>query len=196
MVDGPGFTSYSVDSDRIFREAIELAKEQVEDLTVPLTLITKDFYRGQRAIWKLKSAGQYPDLSKKPFFAWWEKGPLRTQYNAGYKSYKQAKYGFAYPILKATGKLEDAASNPKSPGAIADIVQKDTLILGVRDSFVPYAKFHQEGTRRMPMRKMFFIGPEAPRFALSDHIGRRDRWVNILSAYVLSATRPLQSGAA
>jgi phage gpG-like protein len=185
-----GFTSYSVDNDRRFREAIDQARRLVGDLTIPLGLIKNDFYRSQKAIWKLKSEGQYPDLSTKPFFAWWEKGDAKREYKGGYKEYKQAKWGFAYPILKQTGRLERAASQEGAAGNVT-VVGKHSLVLGVDESAIPYAIFHQMGTRKIPMRKFVFIGPEAPRFATSEQAGRLSRWQNILMGYVLQKVKPV-----
>src|SRR3990170_8098272 len=94
MAEGPGFISYTVDNDRIFRDAIDLAKRDVEDLRIPLGLIANDFYKGQHSIFNLKGPGQYPDLNSK------------------YKKHKRTEHGHVYPILKATGKLEEAAMSP------------------------------------------------------------------------------------
>ncbi|MBF0300593.1 MAG: hypothetical protein HQK51_17905 [Oligoflexia bacterium] len=55
--------SYNVDNDRKFRDAIDRAIRATDDLRLPLTLISKDFFKSQRAIWKLQSPGEYPDLA-------------------------------------------------------------------------------------------------------------------------------------
>ena len=55
--------SYSVDNDRRFRDAIKAAAEQIGDLTIPLTLISQDFYKSERAIFSLNGPGQYPPIS-------------------------------------------------------------------------------------------------------------------------------------
>lgn len=170
------FTSYSVDNDGKFRAALERAKGLVSDLRTPLTLIAQDFFKSQKAIWMLSGPGQYPDLS------------------ARYKVLKQKKYGFMYPILEATGALKRSMTNPKDPNAISEIINKDTLIVGTR---VPYAKFHQsdEPRKTLPLRKFLFIGPEAPRFATSEQMGRLYRWNNILNAYVLGVMgAPVEGG--
>jgi len=50
------FTSYSVDNDRSFRAALDRAISASTDLTLPLTLISKDFYKSEKAIFKLGGA--------------------------------------------------------------------------------------------------------------------------------------------
>jgi len=178
------FTSYSVDNDRTFRRALDKAAGEMSDLRIPFRLIAFDFYKSQGAIFGLKGPGQYPDLSTKPFTAWWEKGALRRRYSGGYKEYKKAKYGFAYPILRARGALEEAASKMGGRGNITQI-QAARLTMGVDDAVVPYAKFHQsDGSRGLlPQRKFLFIGPEAPRFATSEQTGRLERWMGILDSF-------------
>jgi phage gpG-like protein len=175
------FTSYVVDNDKRFRKALDRVSFDIKDLRIPLTLIAKDFYRSERAIFQLQGPGQYPDLSKKPFFAWWETGKLKTRYLGGYKSYKQAKWGFAYPILKRTGRLADSVTNPSSPDAINRIENQNSLLIG---TLVPYGIYHQsDRTRsRIPLRKFLFIGPES-RFATNDQKGRLERWVGILEGF-------------
>lgn len=174
---GIGFTSYSIDNDRIFRDALELSRKRLGDLRIPLTLISRDFYRSQKAIWKLKSEGQYPDLAEST------------------KADKQ-RHGYpVYPALMRSGKLRDAASTPTAAGSINRIVHQDTLYVGVDDAVIPYAGFHQDGTRRMPMRKYLFIGPEARKFATVDQVGRLERWVDILAAYVVEACGPIGASA-
>ncbi len=168
MADSPGFTSYSVDNDKAFRNSLNKAYQATGDLTIPFTLIAADFYRSQAAIWKLKSPGLYPDLSE------------------SYKPRKLKKAGFLYPILKLNGYLEVAASVQGGPGNITRITPKD-LTLGVDERSVPYAIYHQSDAprKKIPLRKFLFIGPEAPRFANSEQQGRLERWIGILNGFVI-----------
>ena len=162
-------TSYEVDNDRRFRNALRRALLVTDDLQLPLNLIAKDFYKSERAIFKLKSPGLYPDLSEK------------------YKPAKRRAVGFIYPILKRGGKLEKSMTNPKSKGSINHIVNKQALILGTRvknKKGVFYPAFLQDGTSKMPARKFLFIGPEAPRFAKGPLAGRPERWFNILNEFI------------
>lgn len=170
----PGFTSYSVDNDKTFQAALDKASKITDDLRIPFTLIAADFYRSQAAIWKLKGPGQYPDLSP------------------NYKPQKLKAKGFLYPILKRNGFLEAAASIQNGPGNITRI-EPLTLEMGVDERAIPYAMFHQLGTKKMPMRKFLFIGPEAIQFASSEQVGRLERWMGILNEFI--AQKLKQSGA-
>jgi len=163
----PGFTSYSVDNDKKFKDALDGARQITDDLRIPFTLIAADFYRSQAAIWKLKSPGQYPDLSEK------------------YKRRKLKKVGFLYPILKLNGFLEVAASVQNGRGNITRITAHE-ITIQVDDNVVPYAKYHQsdEPRKRIPLRKFLFIGPEAKKFASSNQIGRMERWTGILNGFL------------
>lgn len=167
MADSPGFVSYSIDNDKRFRNAIDRAKREISDLTIPLRQIGDDFYKSEQVIFDLKSPGQYPDLSEK------------------YKIAKKKKAGFVYPILKRTGRLAESVLAPDAPDAIFNIIDKDTLIIGTK---VPYGVYHQsdDPRKKIPLRKFLFIGPEAPRFAFGPLQGRAERWLNILNSFVLA----------
>jgi phage gpG-like protein len=165
------FTSYEVDNDKKFQAAIVRAKMVTDDLTIPLTLIAKDFYKSESAIFMLQGPGQYPDFKKG------KDGRSR------YAERKLEKHGFIYPLLMATGRLAGSVTNPEHKDAINQIVNKRTLIIGTK---VPYGVYHQSDAPRpiMPLRKFLFIGPEST-FANSDQQGRVGRWLNILNSFIL-----------
>ena len=162
-------TSYEVDNDKAFQRAIERAKRAVDDLTVPLTLITKDFYRSEKAIFQLQSPGQYPDLAR---------STKKARARAGVS---------VYPILMgmgtSRGKLAKSLTEPDSPDAYNQIINKRTLFIGTQ---VEYGIYHQSDAPRskIPLRKFLFIGPES-KFANSDQQGRVGRWLNIMNDFVL-----------
>lgn len=160
------FTSYEIKNDVLFERALERAASVTTDLTLPLTQIAQDFYKSEKAIFKLKGPGQYPDI--KP----------------ATKNVKFRDFGFRYPILKRTGRLEKSVTTPSSPDSIFRIVKKRTLFLGTS---VPYGVFHQSDDPRtiIPLRKFLFIGPEAKKFARGPTAGRPGRWLNILNQHVL-----------
>jgi phage gpG-like protein len=161
------FTSYEVDNDLAFQKALDRTKNKVGDLTIPLILIAKDFYKSEQAIFKLKGPGQYPDLADET------------------KEQKVRQVGFVYPILKRSGRLEGSVTKGEHPDAINQIVNKDTLIIGTS---VPYGIFHQSDAPRskIPLRKFLFIGPESS-FALSPQKGRLERWTKTLEAFAFEA---------
>lgn len=182
---GPfGFTSYEVVNDERVASALRRAAQVSSDLKVPFAMIARDFQKSRKAIFALSSAGQYPDLSTKPFFAWWEKDDnLRRQYDEGYKEYKKAKFGFSYPILKATGRLEKSVTDRSDPENITTIGPL-MLEMGTR---TPYAVYHQsdEPRSRIPLRKFLFVGPESKKFANSEISGFPERVLNTLNSFVL-----------
>ena len=161
------FTSYSVDNDRAFRNSLLRARQQVSDLTLPLTFIAKDWFRSNKAIFALKGPGQYPDLKPK------------------YKIAKQKNWGFIYPILLASGRLSGSLLDPKNPESINYILNKDTLVVGTK---VPYGIYHQsdEPRSKIPLRKFLFIGPESQFNSNGDVAGRLTRWLGYLNGYVLA----------
>lgn len=63
-----------------------------------------------------------------------------------------------YPwlILRKTLKMINAASQLSATGNITE-VQHRRMVLGIRGSDVPYAKYHQFGTSRLPRRQFFYL---------------------------------------
>lgn len=167
--------NFKVKNAKSFYAALERAKAAAKSLKAPLTLIAADFYRTQKDIWAVSGAGRYPDLS------------------AAYKRRKQKKHGFVYPILRANGFLENAAAVQGGSGNITVITDKN-LQLGISDSAIPYAAYHQSDAprKKIPLRKFLFIGPEVPQFASAEQLGRVDRWKNILQNYLV--TQAVQAG--
>jgi phage gpG-like protein len=165
--------SYSIDNDRRFRNGLERAKSATSDLRVPFTLIANDFYRSQRAIFNLKSPGQYPDLA----------ASTKKQRDHDGQPY--------YPILVGvSGDLFRAASMRGADGNVT-LIGKQTLAMGVDARVIPYAIYHQSDKprKKIPQRKFLFIGPEAKQFANSDQMGRLERWLNTLNSYVLKVMK-------
>jgi hypothetical protein len=159
--------SYSVDNDRRFREAVAKAAAQIGDLTIPLTLISQDFYKSERAIFSLQGPGQYPPISPK------------------YAKAKLRRYGFIYPLLKASGRLATSMLDPTDGDAINFIDRGGTrLTIGTT---VPYGIYPQSDAPRQkqPLRKFLFIGPEAAQFATSEQMGRLQRWLGIVNDYTV-----------
>lgn len=175
-----GFQSYVVDNDKRFELAINRAIQEVQDLTIPFKQIAKDFYRSERAIFKLKGPGQYPDIGG---FNRNEIVGSRTRAEIA-ADRKEARFGFVYPLLKASGALEASVTTPDSPYSVLQI-NKQNMVLGTT---IPYGIYHQsDGPRRkIPLRKFLFIGPEAPQFATSDMMGRAERWLNYINDFVLA----------
>lgn len=140
MVDKTGF---EYDERAFRRDMVGFLRYKV-DFKPIFKVIAAQFRRSRKSIFKLKGPGQYEDLSP------------------GYKRKKIREYGFAYPILVATGKLRDSIINKGDPDAITEISSK-TLVIGSENKYLP---FHDSPKPRsvMPYRKVFFWGPEQKTF--------------------------------
>jgi phage virion morphogenesis protein len=69
------------------------------------------------------------------------------------------KRSYPWPILRKTRRMLKAASQRNAPGNIQRNIGR-TLELGIQNSAVPYAKFHQFGTSRLPTRRFFYLRQE------------------------------------
>ncbi len=159
-------TSYIVENDEDFKRALDRLALATNDFRIPFGLIAKEFYRSNKKIFSLQSAGKYPDLSEQ------------------YKKTKKRQVGFIYPILFKTGRLASSLVNPSDPETVR-IITKQNLLLGTD---VPYTKFHQSDRPRtkIPQRKVVFIdGGPLETSAGASTSGRRETWLNIINQYIL-----------
>lgn len=129
-----GFVSYEVDNDKTFKKALSDAIKGVSDLRFAMGEISRDIFKNTKKNFILKGNGKYPPLSTK------------------YKAWKQKKAPSS-PILVLTGKLRDSVTASGNQDSIINI-GKQSLVQGTK---VPYAKYVQEGTEKMPERKFLFI---------------------------------------
>lgn len=168
------FTSYSVDNDRSFRNALVAAGKKVDDFRIPFSLISADFYKSQQAIFKLGSQGQYDD---------YKNGGAQSPY----AKQKKKKVGFVYPLLVSSGALAASTLGPNNKGSI-NLIRARELVIG---SSIEYGIYHQSDAARskIPLRKFLFIGPEAKRFAKSDQVGRLERWLKIINDHVINTAK-------
>jgi len=175
----------SIKNEAEFQRSIRDAIAITKDLSPAFKLIAKDFYRSEKAIFRLKSAGGYPDFQGKKIkdIRASKKGSRWDNYTP-YQKLKEQKYGYkkGYPLLKLTGALEASVTNPDDGHAILEI-GKTSLIIGTS---IPYAVFHNSDKlprTKIPMRKFLFIAPET-RTADPQLNGRLARWRGILEMYV------------
>ena len=184
--------SYTLENDARFKLALKNAAEVVQDFRVPFGLISRDFYRSERAIFKLKGPGLYPPFKNSNRVQFVQDGvgvkrlAPKKQYDITKSIYQQRKlkkFGFDYPLLVASGKLAASLTQPNASGSI-NLITKLSFVVGTS---VRYGIFHQSDAPRskIPLRKFIFIGPEAPQFATSDQQGRLERWLNIVNDHVL-----------
>lgn len=185
---GAGFVSYSIVNDKAFLAQIERAKAVTDDLRIPFQQIVKDFHRSEKAIFKLKGPGQYPDFKAPKVKETWKtpgRPEMRTRTGelTAYQNFKKRSVGFVYPLLKFTGRLEASVTGENQDS----IVQIGPKVLAIGTS-VPYGVYHQSDDPRskIPLRKFLFIGPESVKYASDKDItGRLERWNNILNTFIL-----------
>ena len=188
MVSAPGFISYDVKMDKAFLDGVNRAIEAVADLRPVWKSIAVDFYRSEKAVFSLRSAGGYPDF-KGPKVAetWKTPGRPDARTRDGSKTaaqnFKIKHYGFDYPLLKATGDLAESLLSPTGRGAVLRM-EKQSLEIG---STIPYLGYHQsdDARNKIPLRKPLFIGPESGSVSNKDLQGRLPRWLNMLNSFVL-----------
>lgn len=180
--------SYQIENEIIFRSAIRDARKKVSDLSIPFSLIARDWFKSNKSIFNLKGPGGYPPFKHSIAFT---KISQRTgrPYGSGvtttkspYQIHKIKRFGFDYPLLRATGKLEQSVTEITSSSAVYQNDGK-SLFIG---SKIDYGLYHQSDRARskMPLRKFIFIGPEAARFAPSSLTGRGQRWLKILETFI------------
>lgn len=184
----PGFLSFDVQQDEAFAKGLERAMASVEDLRPALKSIGADFYRSQKSIFMLSGTGGYPDFKGPKVSETW-KSPGRPDQRTrdgsktAYQGFKLKHFGFDYPLLKATGDLQESVTSPNGRGSVYQL-DKQGITIGTD---ISYGAFHQsdESRKKMPLRKFLFIGPESGTPKISQLGGRLPRWLNILNTYVL-----------
>jgi len=177
-------TSYIVENDKAFLEGIDRLARATSDFRIPFGLISKEFFQGNKKIFSLKGPGQYPPL-----------GGLKPKENVRFEgetvskrkkaeTLKTREVGFAYPLLKRTGRLESSLTGGNSPEAV-NVITKKALLLGTT---VDYAIYHQsdESRKKIPLRKPVFIsGPPLEQGKADRSSGRKQAWLNIMNQYVI-----------
>jgi phage gpG-like protein len=129
-----GFTSYKIENDIQFKKNLDEAIKEVGDLRFVMGEISRDIFKTTKQNFILKGSGKYPELSE------------------AYATRKRATKG-NLPILVSTGDLRDSVTGRGNSDTIR-FIGKQSLLQGTR---VPYSKYIQEGTKKMPARKYLFI---------------------------------------
>lgn len=129
-----GFTSYNVDNDRRFRDALDGAIKSVGDLRFAMGEISRDIFKNTVKNFILSGAGKYPPLS-----------PAYVK--------QKRKLAPGAPILVLSGKLKASVTGSGSGDSIINIGE-NSLVQGTS---APYSRYVQEGTKKMPARKFLFI---------------------------------------
>ena len=128
------FISYNLENDVKFKNSLNKAIKNIGDMRFPLGEISRDIFKTTIQNFTLKGSGKYPPLSKR------------------YRDFKKRVKPKA-PILVFSGALRDSVTKKGNKDTILKI-GKQFLIQGTK---IPYAKYIQEGTKKMPIRKFLFI---------------------------------------
>lgn len=168
-----GLIKLNFENREQYLSTLRKAFTKVGDLRFPLELIAQDWYKSERAIFKLQGPGGYPDFA-----------------NPASERAKVKAVGFDYPLLKRNGKLEASVTSDTAEGSVK-IISRRQLIIGTA---IPYGIYHNSDKprRKIPQRKFVFIGPESRFFNEKDKAkegGRLTRWTGILEGYVDSVMK-------
>jgi phage gpG-like protein len=175
------FTSYNVDNDKAFQDALNKYANLGADLKPAFGEIARDFFRSQLATFSNKP-GLFPDYKQTT-----SSMTMIRETDSPYKRRKKKdpkSLARPYPMLVRTGKLRDSMVEKYGAPNQDTILNISSLSLAIGTK-VEYGIYHQSDANRkkIPLRKFLFIGPEAPRFASSGQKGRLERWLKILDAW-------------
>jgi len=189
---------FSVQSTDL-KKALNKAKRLAIDLTPVWDSIAKSFYKAEKFIFKLKSAGQYVDFQGLKIKQTWStenprpKSRKRDGEMTAYQWFKK-KRGITpkgYPLLKLSGALEKSIISPDDANSILEI-KKFSLTIGTK---VPYGIFHQEGTRVLPQRQFLFLDPSTTGFKSTPEFSRRNKaWTKTIKNYVERIAKTIEGG--
>jgi phage gpG-like protein len=176
---------WTIENETEFQNALERLAKETSDFRIPFRLIASDFYRSQRKLFTLQSAGLYNPLGGLRYNDPSPTRPGQTKRQAA-EDEKERRTGHPWaPILYGeTGDLRDSTLGRSHKYSIFDLARQELNI----GTSVPYGKFHQSDKPRskMPYRKFVFIdGGPADRSSDSGISGRRDRWLNIINDHVI-----------
>ena len=166
---------WTIENRLDFEAGLNRLAKVTSDFRIPFQVIASDFYRSQRKIFKLKSAGLYAPLGGK--------NPSAAKTNRAKKA-KEKFTGHSWaPILY--GKSGDLRDSTLGKNHRYSIFNLDFTSMEIGSS-VPYGPFLQGGTKFMEARPFVFIdGGPADRSKDSSISGRRDRWLNIINDHIL-----------
>ena len=163
---------YKVDPNKKLDKAIQKTIKELGDLTVPLTLMSREWYKGNRSIFDLgrQGPGKYTDLTDE------------------YSDQKFRDVGFVYPILVRSGKLMRSMTIPDDPNSVNTVINKVSLILGTKvtnKKGKPYPIYLQAGSTKigLPSRPHVLLGGE--QVATSQINQRNKAWIKRLNDWVV-----------
>lgn len=182
--------NFKVESQSILA-VLDKFQGKVSDLRPAFIQIAAEFYKSNRAIFKLKGPGKYPDFAGPKIANTWQNPgkPAQRKRNGNMTAYQwtktQAKWPGVnekgYPLLKASGLLEKSITRDNDPNSIK-IITKMSLTIGTA---VEYGIYHQsdEPRRKIPLRKFLFIDPTTT-FDDPKLSRRSEAWTKLLQNYI------------
>lgn len=149
--------SFKVEPDdvQIARIFENIAKKGTEFKTI-FEKIADEFYESQEKVFGAE--GAFEGRAR-----WAELSPR-------YRAWKEKNYP-GMPILQLTGKMKSSLVGSGAEGSVYEVSNKE-LTVGTN---VPYAIFHQRGTRRMPQRKIIEVTDR-----------QKLRWVHIVHYFMMA----------
>ena len=149
-----------------FEKILKRLLKRSDDWRPLFFTLGKNFRKSRESIFALGGPGGYKDLSPR------------------YKKLKEDLFGNAYPILKISGELERSVTQENDPDNIS-IVDRRSFVFGSKD---PILKFHNSDKtprKKMPLRKVIFWGPEAPKTMPHESQKFYDRAKNAMLRYLV-----------
>lgn len=172
---------YRINSEQ-YDKAVQEALKNVKTLKPVFIQIAREFYKTNRAIFTLQSAGKYTDF----------KGKRGRDGMTAYQRWKNKRVGGnGYPLLKLSGRLEKSITQ-QGGEAITEIGDKSVVI----GTWVPYGKFHQQPNGRgkgiIPYRPFLFLDPATTAVAPDGSLSRRsEAWVRMINQYVARSMKAM-----
>lgn len=164
---------FVIENEKAFKASLDRLGAVTSDFRIPFMIIASDFYRSQRKLFKLAGPGLYDRLGGK--------NASSTKSKKAEKQ-KERTVGFAYPVLVGKTQNLSRSTLTNSHRFSHFKLTKRELEIGTK---IPYGKFHQFGTKHIPIRKFIFIdGGPADRSKDSSISGRRERWINIVEDHI------------
>ena len=161
----------TVDKNKEFERALKEASRKLDDLRIPLSIIAKEWFKSNKAIFALGGYGKY------------------AKYSKGYEKWKMKQFG-SIQVLKVSGALEKSLTNPTDKFSVNTITNKKTLTVGTKvlsKGGAPYAIYLQNGTKFMKARPPVLFGTE--QVAPTKLNVRVSNWGLILRTYVLQKSK-------
>ena len=158
-----------------FEAKVKRALAVVGDLTPAFVSVASDWYRSNEQAFIVDDGpGQYEDLSET------------------YKGQKIRRLGYAYPILKYSGRLQNSVVVANSGDSVREITPK-SMILGTN---VDYGIYHQSSGPRekMPYRP-FLINKDLQGSHMHIYSAGIMRWNRIIETFVTRQIQRIYPGA-